>query len=423
MMSHTDVDVIVIGAGIAGLSAAIHLHNEGLSVKVLEATDRIGGRIQTDKVNGFLLDHGFQVLLTAYPEAQNMLDYDALRLKNFNSGALIRYKNKFHLLADPFREPQNLAKTFFNPISNFGDKIKILALRNRTRRLSIAQIFQSPEQTTATYLKEWNFSKKMVQAFFQPFLRGIFLEEKLTTSSRMFEFIYKMFSKGYAALPANGMAAIPKQLVDKLPKDCIDTNAIVNHIQDQTVSLENGDKLSARAILVATEASGVNRLFKENLVAPAMHKVRCLYFSAKKSPIKSPILVLNGAGSGLINNICVPSLVQSGYAPAGKHLISVSVVKDTPLSGEALLQAVKQELTTWYPKDAPKWEHLKTYSIPHALPNKTNIKLPNKNDIKPIRPNVYIVGDHIYHGSIQGAMESARHVAHALSWELALSRS
>ncbi len=253
-------DVIVIGAGIAGLSAAVHLSNEGLSVKVVEASDRIGGRIKTDKVDGFLLDHGFQVLLTAYPEALRMLDYNSLHLKNFNPGALVWYENKLQTFIDPFRKPMSGLGTLFNPIPNWGDLLKITALRNRHKRLSIAQIFKQPEQSTLKYLKDWNFSSKIISSFFKPFISGVFLEDKLSTSSRMFEFVMKMFGEGYAALPEEGMEAIPKQLAEKLAKDTIALNSEVVKIGAQKVDLRNGETLEGKIILVATDPLTTEKL-------------------------------------------------------------------------------------------------------------------------------------------------------------------
>ncbi len=79
-------DVLIVGAGLSGLSCALWLHEGGLSVLVLEASDGIGGGVRTDEVEGFLLDRGFQVFLMAYPEAQRVLDYGALDFKPFYPG-------------------------------------------------------------------------------------------------------------------------------------------------------------------------------------------------------------------------------------------------------------------------------------------------------------------------------------------------
>ncbi len=419
-------DVTIIGAGVAGLSAAIHLQNEGLAVKVLEASDGVGGRVRTDKVDGFLLDRGFQVLHTAYPEALRMLDYDSLRLKSFVPGALIRYQDRNYRFADPFRKPVNAMMGLFSPIGNWGDRLKILALRNRHRRLSLDQIFTAKEMPTLDLLREWNFSESMIESFFRPFLGGVFLDESLQTSSRMFEFVFKMFASGYAALPAEGMGAIPRNLASLLSKGTIDLNTTVASITEKTVLTQSGDKIETEAILIATDAANALKILgrKRNAkkgISEATNGVKCLYFVTDRPPFTQPMLMLNGDGKGLVNNVCVPSVISPTYAPPGRHLISVSVIRPTQLTNEELLVAVKAEMRTWFNKEIRYWEHLKTYDIPKALPTKNSIKLVNKNDIKPVAPGIYVTGDHTWHGSLHGAMESARFTANTISWDLALA--
>ncbi len=422
VFSMLQYDVTIIGAGVAGLSAAIHLQNEGLSVKILEAADAVGGRMRTDKVDGFLLDRGFQVMLTAYPELMKMLDYDSLGLKHFFPGALIRYNDKTHVLADPFRKPTVALGSLFAPIANIGDIIKVWAIRNRTRRFSIEQIFQQKEQATLDYLREWNFSEKMIHSFFKPFFGGIFLEENLQTSSRMFNFVFKMFAKGYAALPAEGIEAIPKQLAERLEKDSLSLNTKVVSVKPNEVTLENGEKINTRAILIATQAENVMQMIDYQPTTIKTNSVKCLYFSTDRPPFTRPFIMLNGENTGYINNICVPSVINPSYAPAGRHLISVSIIKDTShLEEEELLLEVKRELRQWFKKEIRFWDFLKMYDIEQALPQKHQIELLNKNDIKPIQKGIYIAGDHLQHASIQGAMESARIVTNAISWDLALS--
>jgi len=416
-------DVIIVGAGIAGLSAAVHLQNEGLRVKVLEADKEIGGRMRTDKFNGYLLDRGFQVLLTAYPEALRMLDYKSLQLRNFNPGALVHYKGKMRRMSDPFRQPSSIFSALFSPISNWGDKAKVLALRNRYKRLSIDKIFKQPETSTLSFLQEWHFSPTMINAFFKPFLGGIFLDQKLETSSRMCKFVLKMFMQGSAALPAQGMQAIPQQLADKLHENTIQTNATVQQIQKGKVKLQNGEVLHTKMILVASNVANLPQLLPQYATKNSLktQTTQCLYFSTKKLPIRQePILLLNGNGTGLINNICFPSTVQASYAPPNRHLLSVSVIKKHQLSDEELLDRVQTELHTWFGTKF-QMQHLRTYTVKNALPNQLSIKLPKKNKIRPFSPGIYVCGDHTYHGSIHGAMESARYTANAISWDLALS--
>ncbi|QQS28359.1 MAG: FAD-dependent oxidoreductase [Sphingobacteriales bacterium] len=415
-------DVVIVGGGIAGLTAAIELQNEGLNVKLLEATDRVGGRVKTDIVDGFLLDHGFQVLLTAYPEVFRMLDYKALGLFNFMSGALIWKNNKLHPLLDPFKHPQSIINNLFSPLTTFRDKLKVVALRNRVKRLSVEQIFAQPEKTTAAYLKDWKFSPEFLKSFFQPFFTGIFLENGLQTSSRMFEFVFKMFASGYAALPSGGMESIPQQMAERLHPNSIQTNTKVTKVTHHKVTTEKGETFDCRAVLIATNPAAAKVLLGDTVqINDKGHRSTCLYFSTDKPPIHRPILVLNGEDEGLVNNICVPSLINPNYAPAGRHLISVTIVKPTDLDNTQLLTTVKGELRKLFKKEVRFWDHLKTYHIQYALPDKPHIETPDKNNIKPVKPGIYLCGDYLFNGSINGAMESGRFTANALAWDLALN--
>lgn len=414
-------DVIIVGAGIAGLTAAIQLQKEGLNVKIIEASDRVGGRMKTDKVEGYLLDRGFQVLLTAYPETQNFLDYEALKLRNFNPGAKIFYNNKFYNFADPFRKPVDAFRGFNNPFSNFGDKLKVVALRNRSRRLSIEDIFAQKEKPTIDYLNEWNFSKKMIKGFFKPFLGGIFLEPDLLTSNRMFEFVFKMFGTGYAALPEQGMEAIPQQLAQKLAKDTILLNTRAVHITPENVMIDDGQTLEADAILIATDSTNIKKLLPTYTANTTNTGVRCLYFAADEPPFQEPYLVLNGSQNGWINNVAIPTNLQSSYAPEGKSLISVSIVRPTTLSESELYASVRKELCEWFGAAVvEKWMHLRTYVIPNALPAMSSINLPESKGIEAFEKGIFVCGDHVHDPSINGAMRSGRITAEAISWDLAL---
>ncbi len=418
-------DVIIVGGGLSGLSAAIHLQNEGLNIKLFESTDRVGGRVKTDTLNGFLLDRGFQIYITSYPEGKKMLDYNTLRLKHFLAGSVVLYKNKRYHLTDPLRRPLESFSSFGAPFVKFSDQLKILALRNRLKRLSIEDIFNEPEQTTFDYLKhEWHFSTAFINSFFKPFLGGIFLEADLKTSSRVFEFVFKMFSTGYAALPTEGMEAIPRQLAARLAQGTIQTHTGVAKVESGKVTLDSGEEVSARAILVATDPPAARRLLQLPSINVNMRKVKCLYFSvAAKPPVIKPFIMINGNSNSLINNIAVPSVVNPSYAPPGRHLISVSIVQPTSMDDDSLLDAVKAELIQLFGEDVRYWHHLRTYHIHHALPDQSHVSYLERKKIKAITEGVYMCGDHIANGSINAALESGRLVADTLSWDLALSKT
>ncbi|NJL74400.1 MAG: NAD(P)/FAD-dependent oxidoreductase [Saprospiraceae bacterium] len=163
-------DVLIIGGGVAGLTAAIYLTRQGKTVTVLEATDRVGGRVKTDLVEGYRLDHGFQVFLTSYPEAKALLDYPALDLRYFLPGALLMGEGtNFKLVGDPLRWFASTWRTLFDSIGTWQDKFKVLQLRQNLRSKSVETIFQQPEITTAVALKDYGFSDAMIASFFDLF--------------------------------------------------------------------------------------------------------------------------------------------------------------------------------------------------------------------------------------------------------------
>ena len=400
-------DVVIVGAGLAGLACARHLNEHQVSVQIIEASEAVGGRVRTDKVDGFLLDRGFQVLLTAYPEAGRVLNFNALRLHRFIPGAMIHSSGQVHKVVDPFREPLIALESLLAPVGTTGDKLRLLALRQRLRHTPLDTIFAKKEQTTIEALASRKFSPTIITNFFRPFLGGVFLEKELKTSSRMFEFIYKMFSLGDAALPAEGMGAIPAQLAAVLPKDALRFNARAISVDKNRVTLEGGEELSARAVVIATDGPEAARLRPE-LKVPGSRGVTCLYFAAPADPIGSPILFLNGDGSGLINNVCVPSTVAPSYAPAGSSLVSVTILGTNEGDETRLQSMVRAQLASWFGAQAQSWEHLRTYRIFHALPSQD---VPSDTVMavsQRTRDGVYVCGDHCGNASIEGALLSGR---------------
>lgn len=407
-------DVLIIGGGLAGLCCAKTLHENNISFQILEASDRVGGRVRTDEVDGYLLDRGFQVLLTAYPESRSVLDYKELDLKSFYSGSLIRSKGHFIKIADPFRNPLDGLKTLFADIGSIGDKLRIARLRQQVMNASLKDIFQRPELTTEQYLKDFGFSDTIIERFFRPFFGGVYLEKELHTSSRMFEFIFRMFSQGNTAIPANGMEAIPKQIAAGLPKGSIRTNTRVASISNDSLTLESGESLPAETIVIATDWPAAENLNKQ-LPNPGSRSASYLYYAASKDPLLEPILLLNGESGGLINNFCVPSSIAPRYAPKGSNLISVTVLDKQQLNDSQLEMQVRSELADWFGQTTVQdWRHLRTYHIDHALPDrKLPTEFPEKQAIK-LENGHYACGDYLFNGSIHGAMLSGRHAAELL---------
>ncbi len=408
--------VIIVGGGLAGLCCARTLHEAGIDFLLLESDDKVGGRIRTDKIDGFLLDRGFQIFLTSYPEAKRVLDYEDLELKRFEPGAIVRFDGKFHRITDPFRKPFDAIGTVFTPIGSIFDKLKMLSLRSSALSGSLQDQFRKPEISTLALLQEAGFSREMIDRFFRPFLGGIFLESELETSSRMFNFVFRMFSTGDASLPAKGMEEIPRQITYRLPQEKIRLNRRVKSIDGNSIKLENGEVAEGSAVVVATDGATA-----EQLLGTTSNKngvgVTCLYFSLENAPIDDPILILNGEGVGLINNICFPTRVARSYGPAGRDLASVTVL-GTGHDKLELESRVSSELEGWFGKEAAEWKHLNTYDIPYALPQQKPPTLAKSEFDVRVKAGIYLCGDHLDTASIQGAMVSGRRAAEAVIEDL-----
>ena len=246
-------DVIVVGAGLAGLTCARELGSHGADVLVLERGDQPGGRVRTDEVDGFLLDRGFQVLLTAYPEARHVLDYERLGLRPFYSGALVRQ-------AEASRASRTRSATRSTPRGacvpareGCSTRLRVARLRRRLAAHSLNEVLTRPQVTTREALRLEGFSAGIVDGFFRPFLGGIFLDPALDTSSRLFAFVFKLFAEGEAVLPAQGMQAIPRQLAEGLPERTLRLGATVETADGSGVTLAGGERLEAGAVVVAAD--------------------------------------------------------------------------------------------------------------------------------------------------------------------------
>ncbi len=410
MATANSTDVVVVGGGLAGLTATLTLQAAGKTVKLVEATDRVGGRMKTDTINGFLCDRGFQVLLTAYPECQRWLNYEQLQLKAFDPGALVLHKGGTYGVYDPARQPGKVFGTLFSGIGSLSDKLKVYNLKRRMAKKSIEAIFDSPEQPTIEALQGMGFSQRMINNFFMPFFGGIYLEDALATSNRMFEFVYKMFSAGNTSVPAQGMEAIPKQLAERLAPGTLVTDAKVATLADGRVTTTDGRVFEGSSVLLATAAPELAGLGQQ---APKQgNAVTNIYFHAPTAPLSTPTLVLNAAAPGNIKNIAVMNNVAPAYAPLGRHLISISLTGIAKHDDQALAESVKQALAQWYATD--QWQLLQAYRIPYALPNQAQVANHAGPEHFTIGQGLYRCGDHLLNGSINAAMKSGRLAAEAI---------
>ena len=405
-MKQKSPSIHIIGGGISGLIAARVLEEHGLSATIIEASDRLGGRVKTDVVDGYSLDHGFQVLLTAYPAAKKYLDFDALELQEFLPGSAIFKNGKQKIIGDPLRNLSLLLPTLFSGIGTVNDKVKILALNRRLKKKSIQNIFAEKEQTTRAYLENIGFSEAIITDFFTPFFSGIFLENKLETSSRMFEFVYKMFGEGNAALPKDGIQAIPKQLFEKLKSTTCVFNTKVKSVENGSIKLESGETLKSNFTIIATQASGL----VSNLKNQATQWKSCdtLYFEVAKREIKKPLIGLIAMHNALINNIFYHTSLQTS-ATATKELLSVTVVDKQNLTNRQLVTEVQKELKELCNIDSCTF--IKQYNIPMALPNLQDIQYEMLPSETRLTETIFLAGDTQLNGSLNAAMIAGERAA------------
>ncbi len=401
--------VYVIGAGVSGLIAAYELEQAGYRPVVLEKSGEVGGRIKTVDMNGVALDLGFQVLLSAYPMAKHYLDMEALHLRKLESGALIYAGGKHYRIGDPLRDLSVLFPTLLADIGSMGDKFKILKLNRKLKAKSLDAIFASPETTTLEYLQDFGFSSKIIERFFRPFFAGIFLEPDLCTSSRMFEFVYKMFGEGYATIPQDGIGAISAQLKDKLKQTEFRFNCAVQQVTQNSIMLESGEELSHDGVIVASNTPSA-------LLGETDHKVRwkscmCLYFAVDQTNIPGETIALIADRSKLSNN-----LYAYMDAASGKTILSATVLDYKGRSDEEVTAAVTSEIKSF--TGALQVEHLHSFRIDQALPDITNLsKTAHPSDHRPY-DNVFLAGDYLLNSSLNAAMESGRIAAKGLIGEL-----
>ncbi len=399
-------EVVVVGAGLSGLACARHLSAAGVAVTVLEAEDVVGGRVRTDTVDGMLLDWGFQVHNTGYPEARRVLDHAALRLRPFAAGALVRVGDRLHHVGDPRRVPTWAPRTALAPIGSLRDKALIAKLALEAGLHSPDALLSRPETTTYAALRERGLSDQVIDRFFRPFLSGVFLEDELVTSSRLFDLVWRSFVRGSQCVPATGMGALPAQLAGGLD---VRLSTPVDTVTAGRVRA-GGEVLTPRVIVVAAAAQAAGRLLP-GLDVPSSRSVTTHYHLAPEAPVTEAAIVLDGERSGPVANTVVLTNAAPTYAP-GRHLVSSSVV-----SGDASEPVVRAHLARLYGVDTRHWEAVASYTVSEALPSQAPPMGRFRKAVR-LEPGLYVCGDHRDSASIQGALVSGRRAAAAVLQEI-----
>lgn len=400
--------IVIVGAGVSGLVAAQHLEAAGYAPLIIESTDRVGGRVKTDMVDGFACDHGFQVLLTAYQEAQRYLSYSKLDLKTFRPGAVVYRGGKSYPIVDPLREPAQLLTALFSPVASLKDKFLTWKLQRELKAVHPASLFLEDEQaSTRQFLRAYGFSEAFIKAFFVPFFGGIFLENELKTPAAMLRFVFKMFAEGEAAVPNGGMEAIPKALRAELQKTQFRFQTQAEAILDNRIRTQNGEDIPFDALIVATNPAHL--LPRLAGAATTHHATTTLYYRSKGQVLPARLIGLVESPEYMVNNFCELAPLESGYSPMGEQLVSVTL-KDIPSSANAE-EAVANELRQIAGHNGWSLTPIARYDIPKALPQLDHLTY----DIQPtesrLTEQVFLAGDHLLFGSLDAAMRSGRRAA------------
>lgn len=398
--------IYIIGAGMSGLTAAVTLQKQAFEPVILEQSAHVGGRLQTTNLNGVILDHGFQVMLDAYPAVHEFLDVAALNLIKFVPGSIVHMDGKAHKIGDPRRSSGFLWSTLTAGVGSLKDKWLMFSLSRKLTKKSLSAIFETPEQTTLQYLQEFGFSDKIINQFFKPFYTGIFLETELATSSRMFEFVFKMFSEGNATIPAGGIQAIAKQLAAQIPSQNIRLRTAVKSVVGDVITLEDGTTIHSDYTIVACAPGAVvPNLAGEKL---AWHAVTNLYFETDYTGQDMPIINLIVNEDSLVNNFhCLHDVF-----PGHKNVLSASVVKSHNLNDAKLAERVTQQLREL--ADVKVGDLIKMFHINKALPALETLQYSMQSTETQLTENIYLAGDQLSNGSLNAAMLNGKAAAQAV---------
>ncbi|MFF5447258.1 NAD(P)/FAD-dependent oxidoreductase [Streptomyces sp. NPDC012888] len=396
-------DVLVVGAGVAGLACARDLLAAGVGVRVVEAGDAVGGRMRSDRVEGFVVDRGFQVFNTSYPQVRRRLVLKDLRLRPFTPGVLVHGPSGRLRFSDPTRRPGAVPGLLTGGLAGPRDLAALGLLSARDLLLPPRRPARTADTTTRAALAAAGFSEAFVERFFRPFLSGVFLEDGLETSARMFHLVWRSMLRGTLCLPAQGIGAVPRALASALPRDAVLLEHPVAALTDGGALTAAGREVPARAVVVATGPGAVAALLP-GVALPGYRVVTTYYHVAPRSPLGEPTLLVDTRRRFL--NTCVLSDVVPGYAPPGHALVATSVLGADGPGREAGVRAALGEACG---TGTEGWDLLTVRTVVDALPAMPP-PLPLSRTTR-VAPGRYVCGDHRATGSVQGALASGARAA------------
>ncbi|MFE9855857.1 NAD(P)/FAD-dependent oxidoreductase [Streptomyces sp. NPDC005780] len=425
-------DVVIIGAGIAGLSAAHRLTSAGVSVSVLEAGPRVGGRMMTDEVDGFRLDHLGPLLNTSYPELYATPGLDGLVLRNFDPGVLVHSEGRRYRTGE-IRSPRGsrsargalkaaraLASAPRAPLSGsltgaMGGAIDQARLGVALARLAAtprARILARPERAALDALAGRGLSARTLNGFVRPLLTALLSDPALATSSRCADLALRGYASGRLCVPSGGSATLPDLLAASLPPGTVRTGVHVTSADITAVRTKEHGEIGCRSLLLATGAGAAAELLP-GLRVPPFHPVTALHHTAPAPPPTGASLLLDADRSGPVAHTAVMSEVDPSRAPHGRVLISSTVLGTPPPD---LDRTVRAHLAALYGTPTDDWELLAAHHDPEAVP----AMAPPHDPQRPVRllAGLYVCGDHRDTGSVQGALSSGRRAAGAILTDL-----
>jgi protoporphyrinogen oxidase len=399
--------IAIVGGGLAGLACGLELGRAGAEFVLLEAAPVVGGRQRTSRKDGFILDHGFQVVLSSYDAVTTVCDITSLRPCWFESGALLHDGHRITHLVSPFQNPVSaLLSTAFS----IGDKVRLArlgaALLFTPCKKLLARCASTADLSTRAFLKHRGFSESFFSRFAQPFFGGVLLDNDLETSAGLFLYYLKKFLTGRAWIPATGIETLPEALATRLPPSSLrlDTRVAAIAQNRNGVVLENGETIRADKIILALDAPSLARLLC--LPAPSPGRgVSVVYFKTQTSLYNQPCIVLPEGHSRRVRHFVQITNVARGFAPEGWHLVSATILDDGGLSTEQLANEAAREISSVFPHAAGALDHLETIHVPYAVPDQPP-GFAARNAFPDLPQNVYVCGDWERGASIQGALQS-----------------